>query len=85
MSEPNQQVERLIIVKSKLKIALDTNNKEDTKRYFEEFKALYEETTSKKFDDTVSPEVMSKIESVLNGTIEIPNIRKAETEDERDF
>lgn len=65
MSESNEQVKKLILLKSKLEYALQTDQKEDIIKYFEEFKALYEQITSKKFEDGISDEKLAQIESVI--------------------
>lgn len=65
MSESNEQAKKLILLKSKLEYALQTDQKEDIIKYFEEFKALYEQITSKKFEDGISDEKLAQIESVI--------------------
>lgn len=69
MGESNEQIQRLMLLKSKFETALSTNNRDELVRYFNEFKMLYEEITSKKFEDGIPEEKLKQIESVINGTV----------------
>ena len=70
MTAENEKVKQLLIIKSNLQTALETNNREDITRYFNEFKSLYEEITSKKFEDDIPEDKLRQIQSVINGNVE---------------
>lgn len=70
MNAENEKVKQLLIIKSNLQTALETNNREDITRYFNEFKSLYEEITSKKFEDDIPEDKLRQIQSVINGNVE---------------
>ena len=70
MNTENEKVKQLLIIKSNLQTALETNNREDITRYFNEFKSLYEEITSKKFEDDIPEDKLRQIQSVINGNVE---------------
>lgn len=81
MNAENEKVKQLLIIKSNLQTALETNNREDITRYFNEFKSLYEEITSKKFEDDIPEDKLRQIQSVINGNVEEGKDIKA-TDDE---
>ena len=81
MGVENDKVKELLLIKSNLQTALETNNWEDIIRYFNEFKALYEEVTSKKFEDDIPEEKLKQIQSVINGTV-AETVVKEDTEEE---
>ena len=70
MNAENEKVKQLLIIKSNLQTELETNNREDITRYFNEFKSLYEEITSKKFEDDIPEDKLRQIQSVINGNVE---------------
>ena len=70
MTAENEKVKQLLIIKSNLQTALETNNREDITRYFNEFKSLYEEITLKKFEDDIPEDKLRQIQSVINGNVE---------------
>lgn len=70
MNAENEKVKQLLIIKSNLQTALETNNREDITRYFNEFKSLYEEITLKKFEDDIPEDKLRQIQSVINGNVE---------------
>ena len=70
MNAENEKVKQLLIIKSNLQTALETNNREDITRYFNEFKSLYEEITSKKFEADIPEDKLRQIQSVINGNVE---------------
>lgn len=81
MSESNENVKNLVLLKGKLENALATDNQEEIKTYFEEFKSLYEQITSKKFETSIPAEKLDKIKRVVKGIkTEEP---KVETDEER--
>lgn len=81
MGMENDKVKQLLLIKSKLQTALETNNREDITRYYNEIKALYEEITSKKFEEDIPEEKLRQIQSVINGNVEEEKNVK-ETDDE---
>jgi hypothetical protein len=69
MSVEKNGVKELLQMKNNLQTALETNNRDDIKKYFEEFKALYEKITLKKFEEDIPAEKLNQILSVINGTV----------------
>lgn len=67
MNEQSEKIQKLILLKSKLEIAFEMNNQKDIVKYFNEFKSLYEQITSKKFESGISEEKLNRIENVING------------------
>lgn len=69
MEDSRKDLQELVLLKSKLEIALDNNDEEEIKKTYDEFRNLYKKLTGKEFEEGLPDEKLSQIESVINGTV----------------
>lgn len=69
MEDSRQELQELILLKAKLETALDDDDTEEVKRIYDEFRNLYKKITGKNFEDGLSDDRLTQIESVINGTV----------------
>ena len=69
MEDSRQDLQELIVLKTKLETALENDDKEEIKRTYDEFRNLYKQLTGKEFEDGLEPEKLAQIEAVINGTV----------------
>lgn len=62
----DERINKMIILKSKLQNALDLDNYEDVKKYYEEYKTLFKEVTSQDFESTIPVSSLEKIRFITN-------------------
>ncbi len=78
MEDSRQDLQELIVLKSKLETALEKDDKEEIRRTYDEFRSLYKKLTGKEFEDGIEPEKLAQIEAVITGVMPDKNINTDE-------
>ena len=74
MEDSKQDLQELIVLKSKLETALEKDDKEEIRKTYDEFRSLYKKLTGKEFEAGLDPERLAQIEAVINGSVKTDKI-----------